>query len=173
LLVTKGYIDTAINNSQPNLSNFLTINDVYVPPNDLIVVEVPNPNDNKLTTKKYVDSAIPDSYLTINDTAAIADTGHYITGYDVYNHNSEINPVYYPLSTSGVTDDKFKLATLGFVYDLVPDLTNYLTADMVYVPLATTTSGFDVSGITAHNPDDDKLVTKKYVDDLFSFLSNS
>jgi hypothetical protein len=44
-----------VNNSQPNLSNYLTTNDVYVPPqsSDLIVVEVPNPDDNKLITKKY------------------------------------------------------------------------------------------------------------------------
>jgi hypothetical protein len=41
---------------------------------------------------------------------------------------------------------------------------------MVYVPLATTTSGYDVSGMTARNQDDDKLVTKKYVDDLFNSL---
>jgi hypothetical protein len=41
---------------------------------------------------------------------------------------------------------------------------------MVYVPLATTTSGYNVSGITDHKPDDDKLLTKKYVDDLFSSL---
>jgi hypothetical protein len=63
---------------------------------------------------------MPDSssLLTINDTAAIADTGHYITAYDIYNHNNEINPVYYPLNTSGVTDDRFKLVTQGFVYDL-------------------------------------------------------
>jgi hypothetical protein len=64
---------------------------------------------------------MPDSssYLTINDTAAIADTGHYITGYDIYNHNNEINPVYYPLSTSGISNDRFKLATQGYVIDLV------------------------------------------------------
>jgi hypothetical protein len=41
---------------------------------------------------------------------------------------------------------------------------------MVYVPPATTTSGFDTSGITGHNPDDNLLVTKKYVDDLFNSL---
>jgi hypothetical protein len=41
---------------------------------------------------------------------------------------------------------------------------------MVYVPLASSTSGYNVSGMTAHNPDDDKLVTKKYVDDLFNSL---
>jgi hypothetical protein len=63
------------------------------------------------------------------------------------------------------------MATLGFIYDLVPNLTNYLTADMVYVPLATTTTSG--TGMTFHNPDDDKLVTKKYVDDLFSSLQNS
>jgi hypothetical protein len=118
LLVTKSYVDMTVNNSQPNLSNYLTII-VYVPPSDLIVVEVPNPDDNKLITKKYLDSTMPDSFLTINDTAAIPDTGHYITGYDVYNHNSEINPVYYPLSTSGISNDRFKLATQGYVIDLV------------------------------------------------------
>jgi hypothetical protein len=152
LLVTKGYVDTTINNSQSNLGNYLMINDVYLPPSDLIVVEVPNPDDNKLTTKKYVDSTMLDSsfFFTINDTAAIANTGHYITAYDIYNHNNEINPVYYPLNTSGVTDDKFKLATLGFVYDLVPDLTNYLTADMVYVPPGTT-SGTGTSGISGNS----------------------
>jgi hypothetical protein len=52
----------------------------------------------------------------------------------------------------------------------IPDLTNYLTADIVYIPPATSTSGFDVSGITGHNPDDYKLVMKKYVDDLFNSL---
>jgi hypothetical protein len=107
-----------VNNFQPNLSNHLTTNDVYIPPSDLIVVEVPNPDDNKLITKKYLESVVPDSFLTINDTAAIAHTGHYITAYDICNHNDEINPVYYPLSTSGTTNDRFKLATQGFVYDL-------------------------------------------------------
>jgi hypothetical protein len=60
----------------------------------------------------------PSSYLTINVTASIANTGHYITAYDIYNHNYEINPVYYPLNTSRVTDDRFKLVTQEFVYDL-------------------------------------------------------
>jgi hypothetical protein len=85
-------------------------------PVDLIVVEV---HGHKLITKKYLDSMMPDSFLTINDTASIADTGHYLSGYDVYNHNNEINPVYYPLSTSGISNDRFKLATQGYVYDLV------------------------------------------------------
>jgi hypothetical protein len=31
---------------------------------------------------------------------------------------------------------------------------------MVYISPATTTSGYDTSGITGHNPDDYKLVTK-------------
>jgi hypothetical protein len=93
LLVTKSYVDITVNNSQPNLSNYFTTNDVYVPPvsSDLIIVEVPNPDDNKLITKKYLDSAMPDSFLTINNTDAIANTGHYIAGYDVYNYNNEIN----------------------------------------------------------------------------------
>jgi hypothetical protein len=64
---------------------------------------------------------MPDSFLTINDTAEIAYTGHYLSGYDVYNHNNEINPVYYPLSTSGTSNDRLKLATQGYVCDLVPD----------------------------------------------------
>jgi hypothetical protein len=55
--------------------------------------------------------------------------------------------------------------------DEIPDLTNYLTVDMVYIPPETLP--IDVSGITVHNPDDDKLVTKKYVDDLFNSLQNS
>jgi hypothetical protein len=50
LLVTKSYVDTTINNTQPNLSNYLTTN-VYIPPIDFIVVEVPNPDDNKLIIK--------------------------------------------------------------------------------------------------------------------------
>jgi hypothetical protein len=87
---------------------------VYVQPQtgpfDLIVVEVPNPDDNKLITKKYLDYTIPDSFVTINDTAAITNTGHYLSGYDVYNHNNEINPIYYPLSISGIGNDRFKLA---------------------------------------------------------------
>jgi hypothetical protein len=124
LLVTKSCVDTTVNNSQPNLSNYLTINDVYVPPisSDLIVVEVPDPDGNKLIPKKYLDSVVPDlsSFLTINDTSPIADTGHYISGYDVYNYNDEINPVYYPLSTSGISHDRWKLATQGYVCDLVP-----------------------------------------------------
>jgi hypothetical protein len=41
---------------------------------------------------------------------------------------------------------------------------------MVYIPPETLP--IDVSGITEHNPDDYKLVTKKYVDDLFNSLSN-
>jgi hypothetical protein len=53
----------------------------------------------------------------------------------------------------------------------LPDLTYYLTADMVYIPPETLP--IDVSGITVHTPDDDKLVTKKYVDDLFNSLSIS
>ena len=65
LLVTKSYVDMTVNNSQPNLSNYLTTNNIYIPPSDLIVVEVPNPDDNKLITKKYLDSAMPDSFLTI------------------------------------------------------------------------------------------------------------
>jgi hypothetical protein len=50
LLVTKRYLD----NSQPNLSNYLTINDEYVQPqpSDLIVVEMPDPDGNKLIPKK-------------------------------------------------------------------------------------------------------------------------
>jgi Na+-transporting NADH:ubiquinone oxidoreductase subunit NqrC len=62
--------------------------------------------------QKKLDSMMfdPSSFLTINDTASIADTGHYLSGYDVYNHNNEINPVYYPLSTSGINHDRFKLA---------------------------------------------------------------
>jgi hypothetical protein len=121
LLVTRSYVDMTVNNSQSNLSNYLTTNDVYVPPvpSDHIVVKVPNPDDNKLITKKYLDSVMPDSFLTINDSAAIADTGHYITGHDVYNHNNEIQPVYYPLSTSGINHDRLKLATQGYVIDLV------------------------------------------------------
>jgi hypothetical protein len=105
--------------------NYLTINDVYVQPQtgqiDLTVVEVVDPEGHKLITKKYLDSAIPDSssLLTINDTTTIADTGHYITGCDVYNHNNEINPVYYPLNTSGISNDRFKLANQGYVIDLV------------------------------------------------------
>jgi hypothetical protein len=39
---------------------------------------------------------------------------------------------------------------------------------MVCVPLATTTSGFDTSGISSNNFVDSLLVTKKYVDDLFN-----
>jgi hypothetical protein len=119
LLVPKRYVDQSIPNLSnyatkeeiPDLSNYLTINDVYIQlqtgPIDLTVVEVVDPEGHKLITKKYLDSTMPDpsSYLTINDTAAIADTGYYITAYDIYNHNNEINPVYYPLSTSGVTDD--------------------------------------------------------------------
>jgi hypothetical protein len=111
-----------VNNSKPNLSNYLTTNNVYVPPvsSDLIVVELLNPDDNKLITKKYLDSTTPDpsSFLTIKDSPAIADTRHYITGYDVHNHNNEINHVYYPLSTSGITDDRIKIATQGYVIDL-------------------------------------------------------
>jgi hypothetical protein len=60
LLVTKSCVNITVNNSQHNLSNYLTINDVYVQPQtrliDLIVVEVPNPDDNKLITKKYLYS---------------------------------------------------------------------------------------------------------------------
>jgi hypothetical protein len=42
-----------VNNSQPNLNNYLTTNDIYVPPSssDLIVVEVPDWDGNKLITK--------------------------------------------------------------------------------------------------------------------------
>jgi hypothetical protein len=40
---------------------------------------------------------------------------------------------------------------------------------MVYIPPETLP--IDISGMTGHNPDNDKLVTKKYVDDLFSSLS--
>jgi hypothetical protein len=54
--------------------------------------------------------------------------------------------------------------------DEIPDLTYYLTADMVYIPPETLP--IDVSGMTPHNPDDDKLVTKKYVDNLFNSLQN-
>jgi hypothetical protein len=57
----------------------------------------------------------PSSYLTINDTASIADTGHYLSGYDIYDDNNEIIPVYYPLSTSGINND----STQGYVIDLV------------------------------------------------------
>jgi hypothetical protein len=57
------------------------------------------------------------------------------------------------------------------VDSLIPDLTYYLTADMVYIqPEALP---IDVSGITPHYTDDDKLVTKKYVDNLFNSLQNS
>jgi hypothetical protein len=63
------------------------------------------------------------------------------------------------------------IVTKEYVDNLIPDLTYYLTADTVYIPPETLP--IDVSGITGHNPDDDKLVTKKYVDDLFSSLSNS
>jgi hypothetical protein len=133
LLVTKSYVDTtqpnlstyATKDEIPDLSNYLTISDVYVQPQtgpiDLTAVEVVDPEGHKLITKKYLDSAIPDSssLLTINDSAAIADTGHYITGYDVFNHNNEINPIYYPLSTSGINNDRFKLATQKYVIDLV------------------------------------------------------
>jgi hypothetical protein len=137
LLITRNYVDMTVNNSQLNLSNYLrkdelpdlsnyltTSNDVYAQPQtgpvDLIVVKVPNPDDNKLITKKYLEYVVSDlsTFLTINDTASILDTGHYLSGYDVYNHNNEINPVYYPLNTSGITDDKFRLATQGFVHDL-------------------------------------------------------
>jgi hypothetical protein len=37
------------------------------------------------------------------------------------------------------------VVTKEYVDNLNPDLTNYLTADMVYVPPATTTSGFGTS----------------------------
>jgi hypothetical protein len=69
LLVPKKYVDTAVNNSKPNLSNYatkdeildlsnyLTINDVYVQPQtgpiDLTVVEVVDPEGHKLITNKY------------------------------------------------------------------------------------------------------------------------
>jgi hypothetical protein len=125
LLVPKRYVNQSIPNLSnyatkdeiPDLSNYLTINDVYVQPQtgavDLIVVEVVDPEGHKLITKKYLKSVVPDSstFLTIKDTASIADTGHYIMGYDVYNHNNEINPIYYPLNTNGITDYRFKLAT--------------------------------------------------------------
>jgi hypothetical protein len=106
LLVTKSYVD----NLQPNLSNYLTINNVYIPPvsSDLIVVEVPDPDGNKLIPKKYLDSVMPDlsSLLRINDTAAIADRGHYLSSYDVYNYNNEFHPEHCPLSTSGISNDR-------------------------------------------------------------------
>jgi hypothetical protein len=63
------------------------------------------------------------------------------------------------------------IVTKEYVDNLIPDLTYYLTVDMVYIPPETLP--IDVSGIIGHNPDDDKLVTKKYVDDLFSSSSNS
>jgi hypothetical protein len=46
----------------------------------------------------------PSSFLTINDTASIAKTGHYLSGYYVFNYNNEIQPEYYPLSTNGISD---------------------------------------------------------------------
>jgi hypothetical protein len=61
--------------------------------------------------------------------------------------------------------------TKEYVDNLIPDLTNYLTTDMVHIP-PTTTLPIDVSGITDNNPDDNLLVTKKYVDDLFNSLQN-
>jgi hypothetical protein len=86
LLVPKKYVDTTINNSKPNLtnyatkdeipdlSNYLTINDVYIQPQtnpiNLTVIKVINPENHKLITKKYLNSAMPNSssLLTINDT---------------------------------------------------------------------------------------------------------
>jgi hypothetical protein len=69
---------------------------------DLIVVELVDPEGHKLITKKYLEYVVSDlsTFLTINDTASIVDTGHYLSGYDVYNRNNEIDPAYYPLSTS-------------------------------------------------------------------------
>jgi hypothetical protein len=60
------------------------------------------------------------------------------------------------------------IVTKEYVDNFIPDLTYYLTADMVYIP--SETLPIDVSGMTPHNPDDDKLITKKYVDDLFNSL---
>jgi hypothetical protein len=62
------------------------------------------------------------------------------------------------------------IVTKKYVDNLIPDLANYLTADMVYVPPVTTTSGFGTSGITGSIHDNNLLVTKKYVDDLFNSL---
>jgi hypothetical protein len=50
------------------------------------------------------------------------------------------------------------VVTKEYVDSLIPDLTNYLTADIVYIPPETLP--IDISGITGHNPDDYKLVTK-------------
>jgi hypothetical protein len=61
----------------------------------------------------------PSSFLTINDTASNTNIGHYLSGYDVFNYNNEIQPEYYPLCTSGISNDRFKLATQGYVYELV------------------------------------------------------
>jgi hypothetical protein len=61
----------------------------------------------------------PSSFLTINNTTAITNTGHYLSGYDVYNHNNNIQSQYYPLNTSRINHNKFKLATQGYVYDLI------------------------------------------------------
>jgi hypothetical protein len=61
----------------------------------------------------------PSSFLTINYTASIADTGHYLSGYDVFNYNNEFHPEHYPLSTSGINNHRWKVATQGYVYDLV------------------------------------------------------
>jgi hypothetical protein len=63
-------------------------------------------------------------------------------------------------STLSAPTNNNEIITKKYVDNLIPDLTNYLTADVVYVLLATTTSGYNASGMTAHNPDDDKLITK-------------
>jgi hypothetical protein len=120
-IVIKEYVDSLI----PDLSIYLTINDVYIQPQtgliDLTVVEVVDPEGHKLVTKKYLDSVIPDSstFLTINNTTSIANTGHYLSKYNIYNYNNEIQPKYYPLSTKKINNKKFKLTTQGYVYDLV------------------------------------------------------
>jgi hypothetical protein len=44
---------------------------------------------------------------------------------------------------------------------------------MVYVRPTPTTTGFGISGITGNNFDDNLLVTKKYIDELFNSISNT
>jgi hypothetical protein len=70
---------------------------------------------------------------------------------------------------SAPTNDN-DIVTKEYVDSSFPDLSIYFTADLVYVP--PTTLPIDVSGITS-NPDDYKLIAKKYVDDLFKSLTNS
>jgi hypothetical protein len=125
-IVTKKYVDFLI----PDLSIYLTINDVYIKPQtgpiDLTVVEVVDPEGHKLITKKYLDSVVPDSstFLTINDTASIANSGHYVIGYDVYNWDDHTDSVYYPLSGSGIQSDNYKLVTKAYVDSLFNSLQN-------------------------------------------------